>query len=58
MNQACTPASNYLNLFHHPQTATVARCVAYISGAFLAALLLISFLGEGVLLYVHAGKKH
>jgi len=58
MNQACTPASNYLNLFHDPGTATLARCLAYISGAFLAALLLISFLGEGVLLYVHAGKMH
>lgn len=58
INQAYRPSNDYLSLFNNPQISTVARCVSYILGSFLAALLLISFLGEGILLHVHAGDHN
>jgi len=58
MNQAYKPSNDYLSLLHNQTIGTIARCVSYIFGSFLAALLLISFTGEGILLYVHIGDHN
>eukprot|EP01039_Chlorochromonas_danica_P004357 gene4357-4778_t len=50
---AYTPAEQYLRSFHNTYLIIVARCLSYISGAFLAILLVVSFVSEGALLYVH-----
>lgn len=53
MGRAYTPALQYLDTFHNPYITIVARCLSYICGALVAALLLVSLLSEGALLYVH-----
>lgn len=52
MNKAYAPANDYLRLFHNAYVIALARFVTYISGSFIAVLLLISVLSEGVVLYV------
>jgi autophagy-related protein 9 len=58
INKTFIPANDYLSLFYNPNTAVVARCVAYISGAFVATLIVVSFIGEGILLYVHISNHN
>ena len=52
INRSYAPANEYLKLFYNPYIAVIARFVAYITGSFIAVLLLISVLSEGVVLYV------
>lgn len=58
INKTFIPANDYLSLFYNPNTAVVARCVAYISGAFVATLIVVSFIGEGILLYIHIANHN
>jgi autophagy-related protein 9 len=58
INAAYVPANDYISSFHNTYAATVARFAAYVSGSFVAALLLISFFEEGVLLYVHVAEHN
>jgi hypothetical protein len=53
INKSYEPATNYLMLFYNPYLVILARFVSYIAGAFIAVLLLVSVLNEGVLLFVH-----
>jgi autophagy-related protein 9 len=53
MNKSQLPANEYINTFHNPYLAILARCTTYIAGAFIATLLLASLLSDGALLYVH-----
>lgn len=58
MNKSYAPANEYISSFHNPYLSIVARFVGYVSGAFIATLLLISFISEGVLLYVQYGEHN
>lgn len=58
MNKAYLPAMKYLNLFHNPYTAVIARFSSNISGAFIAVLLIISIMNEGILLNVHIAEHN
>lgn len=58
MNKSYGPANEYLNLFHHTNAAVVARSAAYISGALISFLLLISCFSEGAFLYVNIGERN
>ena len=53
INKSYAPANDYIQSFHNPYTTILARCVTYITGAFIATLLLVSVLSDGALLYVH-----
>lgn len=53
LNKSIGPANEYISTFHNPFATILARCGTYIAGAFIAALLLVSFLSDGALLYVH-----
>jgi hypothetical protein len=52
MNKALEPANKYLAIFRNPLLTIIGKCAAYISGAFVATLLLASLFEEGALLYV------
>ena len=52
------PANKYISLFHNPLMAIIARCLAYISGALVATLLLTSIFEQGALLYVKIGDHN
>ena len=52
INKSYEPSNEYIQSFSNPYTAIIASFIAYIGGAVLASLLLISFFSEGVLLYV------
>ena len=52
MNKAIEPTNNYVSLFRNPLLAILARCVAYITGSIVAALLLASIFEQGALIYV------
>jgi len=52
MNKAYAPANEYLKQFHNAYVIALARFASYIAGSFVAVLLLISVLSEGVVLYV------
>ncbi len=58
MNQAYLPGLAYLSTFQNPYSMVLARCVSYIAGALVAALLLVSFCSEGALLYVHIAERN
>jgi autophagy-related protein 9 len=58
MNKANAPANSYILSFHNNYLAILADCSMYISGAFIAILLLLSFLSEDVLLYMHMGEHN
>ena len=58
INRSISPANRYIALFHNTYLEIVARCVTYISGAFVATLLLVSFLSEDSLLYIHIGEHN
>jgi len=53
LERASDPASKYLNSFPQPTLAAIARCVAYISGALAACLVVLSVAAEGALLGAH-----
>lgn len=53
INRSFSPANDYISTFHNPYVAILCRCTTYITGAFIATLLLVSFLSDGALLYVH-----
>ena len=52
MTQSLEPAIKYVSLFHNPLMAIIARCMAYISGSFVAILLLTSIFEQGAFLFV------
>lgn len=58
INKSYSSANEFIGSFHNPYTAIVARCATYIAGAFVATLLLVSFLSEGALLYVHIAEHN
>jgi len=53
MSRSSVLASAFIATFSNPYTTIFAKFVSYISGSFLALLLVVSVLGEGALLYVH-----
>lgn len=53
INKSVAPANEYIQTFQNPYLTILARCVTYITGAFIATLLLVSVLSDGALLYVH-----
>lgn len=55
INNSYGPTNDYLSLFYNPYVSIVARCISYMAGSFIAVLLFLSLLGEGILLYVHIG---
>ena len=58
MNKAYGPANDYLASFHNPFIAILARFSVFIIGGLLSTLLLISFVSEGALLYVHVADHN
>ena len=58
INKSYEPANAYVGSFSNLYLATVSRCVAYISGSFIAVLLLASVIDEAILLYVHTGEHN
>lgn len=56
--QSYKPANKYLALFFNSYMVVIARFVSYITGSFIAVLLLVSILSEGVLLYVHISEHN
>lgn len=52
LNRSYEGANKYVGLFTNGYAATLAKFVAYISGSFIAILLLVSVIDEAVLLYV------
>ncbi len=53
LGRASEPASKYLSSFPQPVLAAFARCVAYVSGALAACLVVLSAAAEGVLVNAH-----
>jgi len=53
MSRSSILASAFIATFSNPYITIFAKFVSYISGSFLALLLVVSVLGEGALLYVH-----
>lgn len=55
LQKAYIPATNYLGLpcFINPYLIILARFASYISGSFIAVLIVISLMNENVMLYVH-----
>lgn len=54
-------ADTYLKFFPRPCVAALARCVAFISGAFLAVLLALAAVldgGDAILLYIKLGDRN
>jgi autophagy-related protein 9 len=58
INKAYIPANEFVSSFHNPYSAILARFAAYVSGSFVATLLLVSFFEEGALLYVHIAEHN
>lgn len=58
LNKSYEPANAYINSFKNPYIAVLARCVAYISGSFVAVLLLVSFVDDSILLFIHFGEHN
>ncbi|CAM9388615.1 unnamed protein product, partial [Ectocarpus fasciculatus] len=52
INMSYEGANKYVGLFTNGYAATLAKFVAYISGSFVAVLVLVSVIDEAVLLYV------
>ena len=46
------PAQQYLSQFHNPLTVVIARSVYFVAGSFIALLLVMSLLGDNVMLYI------
>jgi autophagy-related protein 9 len=58
MNRAYPHAVEYVSLFFDVNVSILAQCASYISGSFIATLLLISVIAEGALLYVTMGEHN
>lgn len=58
LNKSIDPVNKYISLFHNPLMAILARCCAYLSGALVATLLLMSIFEQGALLYVKVGDHN
>ena len=58
MNKSYAAAVEYTLQFNDANLTVLARCAAYISGAFVATLLLISLVAEGALLYVSVSNHN
>jgi len=58
INKSYAPANEYVQSFSNAYLSILARCVAYISGSFVAVLLLASVIDEAILLYVHTGDHN
>lgn len=54
MNKSYLPFNEYLALFHNTYASLIGRVLAYVSGAFVAILLLVSIFDEAILLYINA----
>jgi len=55
------PANAYVSLFPRPVVATLARCVAFVSGALVAVLLALAAAldgGDSILLYIKLGDRN
>ena len=46
------PAQQYLSQFHNPLTTVIARSIYFVAGSFIALLLVMSLLGDNVMLYI------
>lgn len=58
LNQAYEPAMNYLNSFVNIYVSIVAEFVTFVSGSILAVLIIVSFISEGALLYIHIADRN
>ena len=58
INKSYIPANKYIASFHNPYISIFARFITYISGAFVAVLLVVSLLSEGALLYMHIADRN
>lgn len=58
MRLAIAPTQTYLRQFHNPLTVVLAQTVYFIAGSFIALLLVISLLGDSVMLYVTFGDRN
>lgn len=52
INKSYEPSNEYIQSFSNPYAAIIASFVAYVGGACIAMILLVSVFSEGVLLYV------
>ncbi len=53
-----TNVVRYVSLFTNGYTATLAKFTAYISGSFVATLVLVSVMDEAILLYVRFSEHN
>lgn len=58
LHRSYLPLNEYLQLFHNPYTSMLGRVLAYISGSFVAVLLLVSVFDDAILLYIHSGEHN
>lgn len=58
LNKAYHPAHSYLTSFYNPYAVIVAELISFLSGAFVAVLIIVSFLSEGALLYIHVADHN
>lgn len=58
INLSYAPANKYVSLFTNGYTATLAKFTAYISGSFVATLVLVSVMDEAILLYVRFSEHN
>lgn len=54
IHKSVAPTQEYIGLFQNPYLSQIAKCVSYVAGALVATLVLVSFVDEGILLYVQA----
>jgi autophagy-related protein 9 len=52
INLSTKPAKEYLSQFHNPLTTVLARSLYFVTGSFIALLLVMSLLGDNVMLYI------
>jgi hypothetical protein len=58
LNRAYEPALSYLNSFSNASVSIVAEFVAFVSGALVAVMIIVSFMSEGALLYIHIADRN
>lgn len=58
INASFSPANDFQKQFPFPELAALARCIAYIAGALVSALLLLTVVDENLLLFIHFGDRN
>jgi autophagy-related protein 9 len=53
LNKAYAATINYLASFHNPYLVIIAESICFISGSLVVTLIILSFISEGALLYIH-----